>query len=103
MAINSQPLDKFEQDGRHNIWIHSPGENATIVYDRHQIVYAYGPIELFKSVLIKNGFKEAQSLGQHVSVPHEHYYHPEFDEEEVSIIKSFDWRKSPLREQDLLK
>jgi hypothetical protein len=90
----------FEQDGRHNLWVHSPTESATIVYDRHQIGYAYGPIELFKSVLIKGDLKEVQSLEQHISVPHEHYYHSEFDDEEASVIKTFDWRKSPLREQD---
>ncbi|HEV2435171.1 MAG TPA: hypothetical protein VG077_04165, partial [Verrucomicrobiae bacterium] len=35
----------FEQDARHNLWIHSPTDNATIVCDRHEIGYAYGPIK----------------------------------------------------------
>ena len=93
----------FEQDGRHNLWIHSPANNATVVYDRHEIGYAYGPIELFKSILTSNDLKEVHAIEQYTSVPHEHYYHAEFDDEEASVIKTFDWQKSPLREQDKLK
>lgn len=88
----------FEQDGRHNLWIHSPTNNATIVYDRHQIGYAYGPMEIFKSILEKNELKEVPDIKRYI--PHAHCYHAEFDDEETSVIKTFEWRKSPLREQD---
>ncbi len=90
----------FEQDARHNIWIHSPTDKSTLVYDRHEIGYAYGPIESFKAILINNGSKEVQAVEQYTSVPHEHHFHAEFDDEEASVIQTFDWQKSPLREQD---
>ena len=90
----------FEQDGRHNLWIYSPNDNATIVYDRHEIGYAYGSLEVFKSVLEKSGLKEVRAVEQYDSVPHEHHYHSEFDDEENSVLKAFEWKKSPLREQD---
>src|ERR1700685_4247013 len=55
----------FEQDARHNLWIYSPSDKATLIYDRHEIGYAYGPIELFKSALIKNGLKEVPAVEQY--------------------------------------
>ena len=90
----------FEQDGRHSLWIHSPTDNATIVYDRHEIGHAYGLLEGFKSILANNGLKEVHAVERYDSVPHDHNYHSEFDDEENSVIKTFEWRKSPLREQD---
>jgi hypothetical protein len=43
------------EDGRHDLWIVSHDEPATIVLDRHNIIYAYGPLELFERKLLELG------------------------------------------------
>lgn len=40
----------FESDGRHHIWVSSLQASAlqasaTLVYDQHDVIYAYGPLE----------------------------------------------------------
>jgi hypothetical protein len=32
----------LEKDGRHNFWIASPSGSEMLIYDRHNVVYAYG-------------------------------------------------------------
>jgi hypothetical protein len=90
--------DYFENDGRHHVWIHSPERSATLVYDNHDLVYCYGPLETFSTVLQNNGLKlvdEIQCVG-----PHGHCYNPEFDSCEGELLKFFQWKKSPLQPQD---
>ena len=43
------------EDSRHDLWVRSHGEPATIVLDRHNIIFAYGPLDLFQQTLVKNG------------------------------------------------
>ena len=90
--------DFFERDGRHRLWIHAPLSEATLVYDNHNVIYAYGPLAEFRSILQANGYHEVD----HVAVlgPHGHCYHAEFDPAERAVIAAFDWSRSPLKEQD---
>lgn len=48
-------LERFAQflseDARHDLWIRSHGNDATIVFDRHNLIYAYGPLDAFESTL----------------------------------------------------
>src|SRR3954464_14668934 len=37
------------EDSRHDIWLHSRADNATIVLDRHNLIYAYGPLDRFEA------------------------------------------------------
>jgi len=90
--------DYFENDGRHHVWIHSPESSATLVYDNHDIIYCYGPLETFSTVLQNNGLKmvdEIQRVG-----PHGHCYNQEFDSCEGELLKFLKWKKSPLQPQD---
>jgi len=90
--------DYFENDGRHHVWIHSPESSATLVYDNHDLIYCYGPLETFSTVLQNNGLKlvaEVQRIG-----PHGHCYNQEFDNSEGELLKFFRWKKSPLQPQD---
>lgn len=88
----------FEQDGRHHIWIHSIQDNSTLVYDNHNVVYAYGPTSTFTDILIRQGFQEAEEI--RYPAPHSHKYNLEFDDDESEVLKQFDWKRSQLREQD---
>jgi hypothetical protein len=62
----------FCEDSRHDLWVRSHDDDGTIVLDRHNLIYAYGPVELFEEAL--------RSLGAHVGEPadlgtHVHHYH----------------------------
>lgn len=87
--------DYFESDARHHIWVTSLPASTTLVYDNHNVIYAYGVIEKFKTVLSKRGLRESKV---EFPVPHTHNYNPEFDLEEREIIAYWDWRKFPLVE-----
>ncbi len=62
--------DYFENDGRHHVWIHSPESSATLVYDNHDLIYCYGPLETFSTVLQNNGLKLVDKV--ELAVPHGH-------------------------------
>ena len=87
----------FECDGRHHIWVTSLPESSTLVYDQHNIIYAYGPLNQFEEVLKKEGLERgAVSL----PVPHSHNYNQQFDQEEQRLFDYWNWLKSPLMETD---
>lgn len=104
-AVHRQGLQEFfsqfgtflGDDARHDTWIHSRGDNATIILDRHNLIYTYGPIEAFRAALLELGFREGVV---EIPVPHTHNYHPEFDAAERQILAWFDWSKTPLRADD---
>ncbi|MCU1273556.1 MAG: hypothetical protein JWO48_987 [Bryobacterales bacterium] len=73
-------------DGRHDLWLHSAISDATLVLDRHDLIYAYGPLDQFRAAL-KEGLQEAQVEGP--PYPHTHMYHAEYDESERRILRYF--------------
>ena len=38
-------------DARFDLWAHAPSENATVVWDRHDKLFAYGPLDRYASAL----------------------------------------------------
>ncbi len=86
----------LEQDGRHHLWVASPG-HGTIVYDRHNLIYAYGPLECYERQAIQQGLHAGRP---EVPSPHWHAYHPEFDASQHALLQRFDWVRSALRESD---
>jgi hypothetical protein len=52
----------FAGDARFDLWIHSPSAKGTIVFDRHNLLYGYGPIECFSRGLASLGFSEGRGL-----------------------------------------
>lgn len=93
----------LEGDGRANAWIASVDENGVphgqIIYDRHQIIYAYGPLERYESTLEDKGLKKGASAP--LPHPHTHHYNKEFDEAVAQLLDYWEWELSPLRDQDL--
>lgn len=89
--------DYFEQDGRHHVWVASPQAGATLVYDNHDVIYAYGPIERYEDVLARRGFREG-IVG--FPAPHGHRYNAEFDDDETRLMQSLAWERHPLRDED---
>lgn len=94
-------LDRFKTflaaDARFDLWAHSPAENATVVWDRHNLLYAYGPLEEFTSALRALGFVEDEPK---VPSPHQHHYRQEFDDMAKELLNSLEWSYSPLLPQD---
>lgn len=84
-------------DARFDIWAHSSAEQATVVWDRHNQLFAYGPMEKFLSALRAYGFSEGMV---DVSFPHQHHYRQEFDEQAAAVLDAFEWSYSPLKTED---
>ncbi|MCC6907888.1 MAG: hypothetical protein IT430_08120 [Phycisphaerales bacterium] len=97
----SQLLDEFreyfENDGRHQVWIIGDGNKSQLVYDQHDLIYAYGPLNDFATALRTAGFREGEPR---VPVPHSHHYNHEYDGEESRLIETREWKWFPLKEQD---
>lgn len=85
-------------DARFDLWAHSPSLSATVVWDRHDLVYAYGPLDAFGSRLQGLGFTSTPSLS--LDAPHAHHYRAEFDADARSVLAAFDWTRSDLRPED---
>lgn len=87
------------EDSRHDIWIRSHADDATIVLDRHNLIFAYGPLDVFESELVAAGLR--RGTPSEIPDPHVHHYHAEWDDAERAILKALDWTVLPLREQDI--
>ena len=88
--------DFFENDARHNLWIRSVSGDGLLVYDRHNVIYAYGPIEHFVAALTSAGLTESKDTRLHFHSPHVHHYHADFDAYEDRILHQEEWSLTPL-------
>ena len=88
----------FEGDARHHLWIGSETSPDLVVYDNHNVIYAYGDIERFEEVLHSLGMQQVESV--QFPYPHSHNYHQEFDEVEQELLRSQDWKYFPLHDSD---
>jgi hypothetical protein len=88
----------FSEDSRHDLWVRSHDDDATIVLDRHNLIYAYGPLEEFEATLQSLGARrgEPSVLGAHVR-----HYHSEWDDAERRILRTLAWEIKPLRPSDV--
>jgi hypothetical protein len=89
--------DYLAGDGRFDFWIYSMTDGATLAWDRHNILHAYGPIAEFTSILRGLGFTTGEV---NASFEHVHYYRPEFDEDAAEVLGYFSWAASPLKPSD---
>jgi hypothetical protein len=87
----------LQKDARFDLWFHSPSSSATVVWDRHNILFAYGLLEEFEAEIQKHGFSQGEPL---VPVPHTHHYREACDADATALLSHFDWHKSGLREED---
>ena len=87
----------FEQDGRGDIWIHSKDPASTIVLDRHDLIYAYGPVQIFIEVLHRLGFTVGRAS---IPSPHAHEYHAELDPLELALAAELEWIITELQPED---
>lgn len=88
----------FRADARFDLWLHFAHNQATVVWDRHNLLYLYGPIVQFEHQLVGLGF---QAGNPNLDFAHAHHYRPEFDAEAHELMEYFDWRFSDLRPEDI--
>ena len=89
--------DFLQSDARHHLWIGLVHSKELLVYDQHNVIYCYGDIENYKKELQKKGFSEGPVT---FPSPHIHSYHPNNDPYELMILKEWDWKWSPLADND---
>ncbi|EAQ79697.1 hypothetical protein DSM3645_24350 [Blastopirellula marina DSM 3645] len=87
----------FEGDARHHVWIGSLSNEVLLIYDQHNVIFAYGPIDRFRAILEKHGFREEEFW---FPTPHSHSYAPQYDAEEERLMKEFEWQYFPLQPGD---
>jgi hypothetical protein len=90
--------DFLEGDGRHGLWIGSSDKSSLLVYDRHQILFAYSALDTFQSVLDENGLKETDRV--RLPDPHVHRYNQEFDLQAEALMNLWSWKQFPLQDSD---
>jgi hypothetical protein len=105
-SLDSQELDDFlatfeaflAGDARHDVWVHSASDGRTLVWDRHDLIYAEGePLEDIAAALERMAFTSGPvpRIGAHV-----HYYRPELDADAAAVLAHFDWTRTDLRPED---
>jgi hypothetical protein len=87
----------FEGDGRHHIWIGSPQSSDLLVYDQHDVIFAYGNLDGFEALLINHGFTQQQFW---FPCPHSHSFDPANVNAEDELMAYFDWVYYELQEGD---
>jgi len=97
VALVGRFSDLLSRDSRHDFWVHSRNTQATVAWDRHNLVHAYGPIECFEKTLVALGFSPGDPA---VPDPHAHHYHEDLDPAGAELMGLFKWRYSPLRPGD---
>src|ERR1700682_1373827 len=91
-------LERFgaylSSDSRFDLWAYSRGEGATVAWDRHNRLFAYGPTERFAAKLRELGFGIGHAK---IPDPHLHHYRHEFDKDAADLLVALKWSHSPLR------
>lgn len=87
----------LEQDARHDLWLHAAGSDATLVYERHNLIYAYGPLAQLAAALRASALAEGAVS---IPAPHAHRYHAAFDADEARLLQALDWHRTPLHPED---
>lgn len=84
-------------DARSDFWVHCFETEATIVWDRHNLIFAYGPLTDYEQALRELGFTSGTPA---IPAPHAHHYHSGYDAAAKSLLTAYDWRHSSLRPED---
>ncbi|MCA8832643.1 hypothetical protein [Hymenobacter pini] len=85
--------EPIETDGRHHVWIGNANNDGLIIYDKHNVIYAYGPIDKYLTVLLNQGYKQEEF---DFPYPHGHHFHNENDVAIRELLAYWDWQQFPL-------
>jgi hypothetical protein len=87
----------FESDGRHHVWIGSTANEGLLVYDQHNVIFAYGDVSSYEAVLASRDFTEREFW---FPAPHCHSFPPPNVQQEEEVLSYFTWEKFPLQDGD---
>lgn len=87
----------FEGDGRHHLWIASADSSDLIIYDQHNVIFAYGNLQAFESVLSDSQYSNKEFW---FPSPHTHGYDPANVSAEDELMAFFEWKYSDLQPGD---
>jgi len=68
-----------------------------LVYDQHNVIFAYGEIDRFQGVLKNRGYVEREFW---FPTPHSYSFPPANTKYEDELMAYFPWRHSPLQPGD---
>lgn len=92
-------IDKYREfldgDGRHHLWLGRTAGSEKIVYDNHNVIYCYGPLERYMGNL-----SHLPSAAVIIPAPHTHHYNAEFSLTERLILDEWAWKWFPLAPND---
>ena len=88
----------FEGDGRHHLWIASADSGDLLVYDQHEVIFAYGDLNTFERVLQKKGFTAKEFW---FPLPHSHAFEPANTTVEDQLMNYFEWKYFELQPDDV--
>ncbi|MCW5821286.1 MAG: hypothetical protein KIT34_00695 [Cyanobacteria bacterium TGS_CYA1] len=87
----------FENDGRHHVYFISDDPETFLVYDHHNMIYAYGQQENFLNLLRNKNYSEEEP---EVKNPHYHGFNHNHVVDERNLIASRDWTRHDLTDMD---
>lgn len=87
----------LENDGRHHLWVASTDSDALLVYDQHDVIFAYGNLDKYESMLASHGYAEQKFW---FPAPHGHLYMPENQWIVDAMLNQLSWKYSALQEGD---
>ena len=104
--LDSHQLDEFLADytlpggRRSTLWVHSASDGRTLIWDRHDLIYAEGdPLEDIVATIEGLEF-ERGAVPRAGAGPHLHYYRQEFDADAAAVLARFDWTRTDLGYKD---
>jgi hypothetical protein len=89
--------DFLASDARFDLWVRSPNDETTVVWDRRNLLYVYGQLDDLANQLTSLGFSAGTPT---TPSPHAHNYHQEFDTQASDLLSSLEWSRTPLRPED---
>lgn len=95
VALLDRYRDFLDGDGRHHLWLGSTNGQGLIVYDNHNVIYCYGPLERYRDKL--GEFPPGAII---VPAPHTHHYNAEFALAERNLLEEWTWKWFPLSPDD---
>ena len=87
----------FETDGRHHVWVGTFDNSGLLIYDQHNVIFAYGQFDKYIEILEREGFIEQKFSFPY---PHCHNFYDDNDKFEKSILNHWEWELSPLGDND---
>jgi len=84
----------LERDGRHAVWIMTEDCAERLIYDRHRMTFAYGPLEEFERTLEAEGYTPAKI--RIPRLPGNVHGHADFDPELDRLLDWWPWIRCPL-------